>query len=351
MARPFRTHPASGSKADYNRPAMNQQPAGRSPAASIIIPHLNGKQHLQACLGSLRAQTRTDFEVILVDNGSSDGSQAFVREHFPEVRLLELGRNTGFTGACNAGYAASRGEVVILLNNDTETDPRWLAEVMAAFVRHPEAGAVASKMLLFDERDVFHTAGDYYRVDGIPGNRGVWQKDEGQYDDEKAVFSACGGGAAYRRTVLAEVGFLDDDFFFSCEDIDLAWRINLAGWQVIYAPRAVIYHKLKASGGSGAASSYYDGRNFLYVLWKNYPTSLLRKHWPAILRAQLQISGAALRAWRGAAARARLRGQLAGLWGVFKMRPKRAAIQGMRVLDDAACEARLTAVDDSTGQR
>ena len=128
----------------------------------------------------MRAQTFRDFEVILADNGSTDGSQEFVRGNFPEVRLLELGANLGFTGACNAGYAAARGDIIILLNNDTEVDSRWLQSIMDAFARHPEAGSVASKMMLFDQRDIFHTAGDYYRVDGIPGNRGVWQKDTGQ---------------------------------------------------------------------------------------------------------------------------------------------------------------------------
>jgi GT2 family glycosyltransferase len=202
-------------------------------------------------------------------------------------------------------------------------------------------------MLLFDERDIFHTAGDYYRVDGIPGNRGVWQYDVGQYEQSMPVFGACGGAAAYRRDLLEQIGFLDEDFFFSCEDIDLAWRIHLAGWQVIYEPRAVIYHKLKASDGSGETSSYYDGRNTLYVIWKNYPSSLLRKHWPAILRAQLRIGWQALQAWRGAAARAKLRGQIAGVAGILRMRRKRAAIQAHRVQDDESLEALLTAVDEA----
>jgi GT2 family glycosyltransferase len=314
------------------------------PIASIIIPHFNGKQHLDDCLHSLRRQTFTDFEVLLVDNGSTDGSQAYVRQQFPEVRLLELGRNLGFTGACNAGWRAAQGEFIILLNNDTEADPHWLAELVGGFGRFPRAGAVASKMLLFDRRDYFHTAGDYVRIDGIPGNRGVWQQDVGQYDREEVVFSACGGAAAYRRQLLDEIGFLDDDFFFSCEDVDMGWRANLAGWQTVYLPTAVIYHKLKATGGS-VTGSYYDGRNFLYLIWKNYPTSLLRRYGWLVLKAQLRIMTDALRAWRGAAARARLRGQLAGLWGLFKMWPKRRRIQANRRIDDETLTALLTAVD------
>ncbi|MCA9970844.1 MAG: glycosyltransferase family 2 protein, partial [Anaerolineales bacterium] len=264
------------------------------PSASIIIPHFNGKQHLADCFAALRQQTEPDFEVLLVDNGSTDGSQALVRAEYPEVRLLELGENRGFTGACNAGWQAARGEIIILLNNDTAVSPTWLAEIRAAFARCPEAGSIACKMLLFDRRDHFHTAGDYVRLDGIPGNRGVWQRDVGQYDREEFVFSACGGAAAYRRAMLDEIGFLDDDFFFSCEDVDLGWRANLAGWRVLYVPTAVVYHKLKATGGA-VTGSYYDGRNFLYLIWKNYPTSLLRRHWRAVLRAQLRITAEALR--------------------------------------------------------
>ena len=311
------------------------------PTISIIIPHLNGRHHLDDCLQSLRRQTWRDFEALLVDNGSTDGTQAYVAENYPEVRLVQLPENRGFTGACNAGWQAAQGEIIILLNNDTEADPRWLAEVMAAFDRHPRAGSIASKMLLFDRRDHLHTAGDFYRVDGIPGNRGVWQADMGQFDQEEMVFSACGGSSAYRRALLDEIGFLDDDFFFSCEDVDVGWQANLAGWEVWYAPTAVIYHKLKATGGA-VTGSYYDGRNFLYLIWKNYPASLLRQNWRLIARAQLNITKEALQNWRGEAARARLRGQWAGLWGIFKMWPKRKEVQALRRLDDKTLAGRLT---------
>jgi GT2 family glycosyltransferase len=314
--------------------------------ASIVIPHYNGKHHLDECLSSLRRQSVTDFEILLCDNGSNDGSQAYVREHYPEVTLIEIGYNSGFTGACNAGWEASQGEFVILLNNDTEVVPHWLEAILDAFDRHPDVGIVACKMLLFDQRDHIHTTGDYVRIDGIPGNRGVWQQDTGQYDQEEQVFSGCGGGAAYRRTMIEQIGFLDNDFFFSCEDVDLGWRANLAGWKTLYVPTAVIYHKLKASGGSGAMSSYHDGRNFIYLLWKNYPTSLFRKHWRKILEAQWAISKEAIQAWRGEAARATLRGQVAGLFGAFKMLPKRRIIQQNRRIDDESLTAVLTQVDD-----
>ena len=300
-----------------------------SPLVSVVIPNWNGAHHLPTCLDALRAQTYSNAEVIVADNGSDDGSLEMLRQDYPEVRVLALGENRGFTGACNAGIEAARGEFVVLLNNDTQAEPGWLAAVVDAFQRHPEAGMIASKMLLFDRRDTLHTAGDYYRLDGIPGNRGVWQPDDGAYSHEAYVFGACGGSAAYRREMLDQVGTLDDDFYFSCEDVDLAWRAQLAGWRCVYTPGAVVYHKLAATGG-GPTASYYDGRNFLYVIAKNYPGPLLRKHWRAIVRAQARLGWEALKAWRGEAARARLRGMLAGLLTMPRMLHKRKAIQAAR---------------------
>ncbi len=316
------------------------------PPVSVVIPNWNGARHLPACLDSLRRQTYPRLEVIVADNGSNDDSLALLARDYPWARVLPLGENRGFAGACNAGMRAAQGAVVILLNNDTEAAPDWIEEVVAAFDRHPEVGLVASKMLLFDRRDVFHTAGDFYRLDGIPGNRGVWQRDEGQYDVEEYVFSACGGSAAYRRAMLEQVGLLDEDFFFSCEDVDLAWRAQLRGWRCIYAPRAVVYHKLSATGG-GVTASFYDGRNFIYLLAKDYPGDLWRAHWKAILRAQARITAAAMRAWRGAAARARLRGQLAGLLGLPRMLRKRRAVQRARTVSREYLESLLTPVDES----
>jgi GT2 family glycosyltransferase len=316
-----------------------------APIVSIIIPNWNGRHHLQACLSSLRSQTFTDFESILVDNNSSDGSQEFVVDNFPEVRLIALDRNLGFTGGCNAGYEVANGSFIVLLNNDTEVDSEWLSALVDAFHRYPEAGILASKVMLFDRRDHFHSAGDWYGVDGIPGNRGVWQRDQGQYDQEEKVFSACGAAAAYRRSLIEEIGFLDDDFFFSCEDVDMGWRAHLAGWGVMYVPGAVVYHKLKATGGS-LTGSYYDGRNFLYLIWKNYPSSLIARNFFKILWAQLRISGNALRHWRGAAARARLRGQLAGLTTVLRALPKRRQILSNRRIDDEYLAILLSPVDE-----
>jgi GT2 family glycosyltransferase len=323
-----------------------QSQSGDHPQVSVIIPNWNGAHHLPTCLESLRRQTHPHVEVIVADNGSTDGSLELLARDYPEARVLPLEENRGFAGACNAGMQAAQGDFVVLLNNDTEAHPRWVEEIVAAFERHPEAGLVASKMLLFDRRDTFHTAGDFYRVNGIPGNRGVWQKDEGQYDQEEYVLNACGGSAAYRKAMLDQIGLLDEDFFYSCEDLDLAWRAQLAGWQCIYAPQAIVYHKLQATGG-GVTASFYDGRNFIYLLVKDYPGDLWRAHWRDILRAQLRITAEALRAWRGAAARARLRGQLAGLLSIPKMLRKRREVQRSRIVDRSYLESILTGVDES----
>jgi GT2 family glycosyltransferase len=315
----------------------------QQPLVSVIIPNWNGAHHLPVCLDSLYRQSYVRFEVILVDNGSTDGSLALLERDYARVQVISLSENHGFAPACNIGMRAARGEIVVLLNNDTEVDPGWLEALVSTFERHPEAGSVASKMLLFDRRDHIHTAGDYYRLDGIPGNRGVWERDEGQFDEEVPAFSACGGSAAYRRAMLDDVGLFDEAFYFSCEDVDLGWRAQLAGWPCIYTPQAIVYHKVSATG-AGTVNSYYDGRNFIFLIAKNYPCSIMRHHWRAILGAQWRITRDALRAWRGEAARARLRGQIAGLLGILRFLRSRRAIQRARRVSDAELLRVLTPI-------
>jgi GT2 family glycosyltransferase len=328
----------------------SQESQSETVSASIIIPNWNGKQHLEGCLSSLRSQCYTNFETILVDNGSTDGSREFVKEYFPMVRFLELGENLGFTGACNAGYSQASGRLIILLNNDTEVEPTWLGAIVDAFERHPDVGIIASKILMYDQRDIFHSAGDLYRIDGIPINRGVWKKDTGQYEKEEPVFSACGAAAAYRRALIEDIGFLDREFYFSCEDVDMGWRAHKAGWKVLYVPNAVVYHKLKATGGS-IVGSYYDGRNFLYLLWKHYPTFLWRTKWKNVAKAQMTISWLALKNWRGKAARARLRGQIAGLLSIHKIIIRRQAGRGQPAIADDVLVSLLSPVDEHPGEK
>ncbi len=301
---------------------------------SVVIPNWNGAPHLPTCLASLRRQTLPPFEVIVVDNASTDESRALLAAHFPEVKVIALPRNLRFAGACNVGIRASSGELVALLNNDTEADPRWLEHVVRCFARHPDAGFVASKLRLFDRRDHLHSAGDFYSRRGVPGNRGVWQKDDGQFDTEY-VFGACGAAAVYRRAMLDRIGLLDERFEFSCEDVDLSWRAQLAGYRCAFAHDAIVYHKVSATGG-GVVNSFYDGRNFIWLLVKDVPGEVLRAHWRAMLREQLRIAWQAVRAWRGEAARNRLRGQLAGVLGVPRMWRARRAVQATRVISSEA---------------
>ncbi len=304
-----------------------------SALVSVIIVNWNGSQHLPACLNSLRQQIFKDFEVILVDNNSRDDSLDLLKREYPEVKVIALRENRGFAGGSNVGLRQASGSICVLLNNDTEVELDWLQVVVDTFDRHPEAGLIASKMLLFDERNKFHTTGDYYRLDGLPGNRGVWETDRGQYNTEEYVFSACGGSAAYRRSMLDQIGLLDEDFYYSCEDIDLGWRAQLAGWKCVYAPNAIVYHKLSATGG-GPIASFYDGRNFIYLLAKNYPATLWQKYRGLIVRRQWKLFVEALRSWRGAAARSRMRGMFAGLIGLPKMRRKRKSVQALHKVDD-----------------
>ncbi len=300
---------------------------------SVIIPTWNGARHLPVCLEALRRQTLPAWEVIVVDNASTDETHALVARDFPEVRLIALPVNKRFAGACNAGIRASRGEFVALLNNDTEADPRWLEHVVATFDAHPDAGFVASKLRLFDQRDRLHSAGDCYSRRGVPGNRGVWQVDDGRFDTEY-VFGACGAASVYRRAMLDQIGLLDEAFEFSCEDVDLSWRAQLAGYKCAFAHDAIVYHKVSATGG-GVVNSYYDGRNFIWLLAKDVPSDILRPNFSKVIAEQWRITRDALRAWRGQAARNRLKGQLAGILGIPRMLSRRRAVQRTRIIDHA----------------
>lgn len=303
------------------------------PLLSIIIPHYNGAHHLTPCFTALRMQTYPHLEVILVDNGSVDDSLALTRRDFPEVKIIELGRNLGLTGAINRGMEQAAGEVLVPLNNDTEVAPQWAQALVDRLDAFPDAGIAASKMLLFTERNKIHSAGDGFGSDGIPINRGVWQPDSGQFDADSYIFGGCGGAVAYRREMLDDIGPFDEDLFMYMEDVDLNWRAQLAGYRVVFAPQAVVYHHLSATGG-GVIASYYTGRNTIWVLAKDLPGVIFWRYWARIVGAQLKIALDAARAWRGEAARARLRGQVAGLLGLPRWLRKRRAVQQNRRVSD-----------------
>jgi GT2 family glycosyltransferase len=310
--------------------------------ASIIIPNYNGLRFLVPCLDALRGQTypRELTEVILVDDGSTDDSVAFVRGRYPEVIIVQMARNSGLAAACNAGARVAHGDLLVMLNNDTEVEPGWLAALVESAAANPTAGTIASKMLLFDRRDTLHNAGDLMGADGIPRNRGVWEQDRGQYDADLTVFGGCGGGVAYRRAAWAQAGGFDERLFMYLEDVDLAWRLQLRGWGAVFASQARLYHHLSATGG-GTLASFYVGRNTIWVIAKDMPAALIRRHLGQILAAQARITWDALAAWRGDSARARLRGQLAGLLGLPKALGWRRAVQSARTAADTELERLL----------
>ncbi len=285
-------------------------------SAAVIVVNWNGKGYLRVCLQSLRRQTHPDFQVIVVDNGSTDGSLEMLAQEFPEVRVEALGDNRGFVVASNIGaQLAGEVDVLVMLNNDTEAEPQWLQALCNALEAHPRAGAAASKMLLFDRRDVLHSAGDVMAPGFFPQNRGVWEVDQGQYDDDIWVFGPCGGAAAYRREVWEALGGFDERLFMYLEDVDLAWRMQKAGWKTVFVPEARVYHHLSATGG-GKIASYYVGRNLILLHRWHLGWADVRKAWRPLLVGHGRIVWKALRAWRGEAARARLKGVVHGVLGV-----------------------------------
>lgn len=312
-----------------------------TPFLSVIVPNYNGQRFLPVLMAALARQEFGDFEIVVVDDASGDDSVAWLEANYPTARVIVNRHNQGFVACCNLGAAAARGRVLAFLNNDTEPEPGWTQALALAVCSHPEAAIFASKLLLFDRREIIHSAGDELGIDGVPRNRGVWQRDTGQYDGEAQVFGGCGGAVAYRRDVWETLGGFDETFWMYLEDADFAFRAQLLGWEARFVPQARVYHHLSATGG-GALASYYVGRNTIWLIVKNMPRRLLVRHLPQIAGRQLRIAWDALRHWRGEAARARLRGQVAGLLGMGTALAQRRVIQPRRVRDDRLLAARLS---------
>jgi GT2 family glycosyltransferase len=310
--------------------------------ASVVVPTLNGAHLLPDCLDSLVGQSYAHLEVIVADGASTDGTQALLTEAYPSVRLLRLRRNAGFAGNVNAGLRAARGDVLCLLNNDAQAEPDWVEVCVDTLMSTPEIGSVATKVL-FADRQTINSAGDLFCRDGAARQRGVGQPDGPAWDRPAAVFGATGGAAAYRRTMLADVGLLDEEFFMYLEDVDLAFRAQLLGWGCLYQPLARAYHRGSASAG-GELASFYNGRNLIRLLAKDLPRGLVLRMLPDILRYQARRAREALAAWKGSAARATLHGQLAGLAGLPHHLAARPPIQRRRRLSDAAVFALFSRV-------
>lgn len=311
------------------------------PRVSVIIPNWNGESLLPTCLDALRRQMYQDFEVVVMDNASTDGSRRLLREGYPEVRVVGLSQNLFFARACNAGIRLTETELVALLNNDTEAEPSWLEELVRALDSGSQYGFATSKLLLFDRRDTIQSAGDSYRSNGVPGNRGVWERDDGRYNERCEVFGACGAASLYRRSMLEEIGLFDEEFRGYCEDVDLSFRAQLAGYRCVFAPDARVYHRLSATGG-GPVASFLCGRNFINVVVKDIPGSMLRRYWRRILGAQVGYALHSLRHSREPSARARLKGQVSALLQLPSMLRKRRVVQASRRVSDGYLESVVT---------
>ncbi len=242
---------------------------------SVVILNWNGTHHLERYLPSVVRYSGDEAEVVIADNGSTDGSVAWLKEHYPELRVISLDRNYGFAEGYNRAIAQIDTEYVLLLNSDVEVTAGWLTPLISLLDREVDVAAVAPKLLADSQRDRFEYAGasggfiDYL---GYPFCRGrilsKVERDEGQYDDSRDIFWGSGAALCCRRKVFEELGGFDASFFAHMEEIDLQWRMQLAGWRVMVEPRSVVYH---LGGGTLPASSfkiYLNHRNNLAMLYK-----------------------------------------------------------------------------------
>ena len=239
---------------------------------SVIIPNYNGIAFLDSVLNSLEGQTADDFEVILVDNGSSDGSCSFAPASYPWVHILELPENYGFCRAVNEGIKASRAPYVILLNNDTEVTENFVEEMLAAIMRHKKAFSCGARMVQYHDRDKLDDAGNYYCALGWSFARGRG-RDIHAYEKEEKIFAACAGAAIYRKKILDQIGLFDEEHFAYLEDVDIGYRARIYGYENWYAPKAVVYHVGSGTSGSryNQFKTRYSSRNNVYLVYKNMP--------------------------------------------------------------------------------
>ena len=239
---------------------------------SVVIPNFNGIAFLDSVLASLEGQTLNNFEVILVDNGSTDGSCSFVTANYPWVHLIELSENFGFCGAVNAGIRAAKAPYVLLLNNDTEVKEDFVEEMLAAIRRHKNAFSCGARMVQYHDRDKLDDVGNYYCALGWSFARGRG-KDIHAYETEDRIFSACAGAAIYRKKILEKIGYFDEEHFAYLEDTDIGYRARIYGYENWYAPKAIVYHVGSGTSGSryNQFKTRYSSRNNIYLIYKNMP--------------------------------------------------------------------------------
>ncbi len=271
-----------------------------------MIPNWNGRRWLPGCLDALGRQELAPSEVIIVDNGSTDGSLEFLRASFPDVRVIELGRNTGFAHAANRGLEAAGGEYVALLNTDVVVADDWLARTAAGLAVDGRAASVACKMLDLEDSTRVYDAGDVLRRDGACEQRGRFGRDDGRWDQPGEVFGACGGAALYRREAVLRAGGFDERYFAYLEDVDLALRLRLSGWSCRFEPAVALHAGEGSSHRLSGGHWYFVERNTLVLVAKAFPLRWL----PFVLYRQ---AGWAWHALRERRLRWHLRGLAAGL--------------------------------------
>ena len=258
-----------------------------APTISAVIPNWNGLEFLKVVLPSLQAQTFQDFEVIVVDNGSTDRSVAYLKKQWPAVKIVALPANQGFAGAINQGLSVASGKLVAVLNNDLELAPNWLARMRTAASKHPECGIFGGKLLQYDNRDLIDGTGDTVSWFATFTKRGQGERDTGQYDAPGYVFSPNASAIVYRRSMLDRIGTFDADFFAYIEDSDLHLRAQLAGFKAWYDPGAVGYHMGgKTSGRLPKRFLFTWHRNRVWLVLKNFPVSRILRHLPRFRQRQ-----------------------------------------------------------------
>lgn len=259
---------------------------------SIVIPNYNGSKVLVGCLNALTGQTETNFEIILVDNGSHDDSVTLTAERYPDVKIIRNEKNLGFAAAINTGIRHAQGEYVALLNNDVEAEPGWLSELKKALDADPMAFAAGPKLLLNPERHRINVVGIKLKRYFEAASIGAGQEDAGQFDQPGQVFGVSAGAALYRKSVFEDVGYFDEDFFAYLEDVDLSFRARLLGYRSHYVPTARAYHLKGWTTRKQMTNSFeirQNSRNYLYVQYKNIPTGLWRQHRGSICLRHLEL--------------------------------------------------------------
>lgn len=243
---------------------------------SAIVVNWNGKDLLRSCLQSLVGQSHRELEIVVVDNGSTDGSAEMIQREFPRVHLVMNRTNQGFARPNNQGMAGATGEAFFLINNDAEAERDCLARLVSALEEDPNVGMAAPKILDHaDGKTIDSVGGLFIYPDGMSRGRGRGEEDRGQYDSPKEVLVSSACACLYRKAMLEEAGNFDEDFFAYCEDTDLGLRGQLAGWKAVSVPEAVVRHQYSRTGGKySPLKAFLVERNHIWVVVKTFPAGL-----------------------------------------------------------------------------